>query len=172
MVGLVADPNVHEPEWESDNRDTSVRNRTARLGAAAGARDLGAAVYELEPGGAVAPYHLHHGNEELLVVLRGRPVLRTPEGVRSLEEGAVVAFLPGPGGAHRITNPGPDPVRVLLISTMRFPEIAEHISTGTTMAMTGPGEGKVFPSGTDQEFLTMYLAAIAADQRLDDSAGR
>jgi uncharacterized cupin superfamily protein len=166
----VADPNVHDPEWESDNRGTPVRNRTARVGAAAGARDLGAAVFELEPGGAVAPYHLHHGNEELLVVLSGRPALRTPDGVRRLEAGAVVAFAPGPDGAHRITNPGDEPVRVLMISTMRYPEIAEHVSTGTTMAMSGPGEGKVFPSGTDQEFLTMYLAAVAADQRLSDSA--
>jgi uncharacterized cupin superfamily protein len=162
----VTDPNVHEPQWESDNRDAPVRNRTARVGAAAGAQQLGAAVFELEPGGAVAPYHLHHGNEELLVVLRGRPLLRTPDGTRRLESGAVVSFRPGPDGAHRISNPGDEPVRVLMISTMRYPEVAEHVSTGTMMAMTGPGEGKVFPSGTDQEFLTMFLAAVAADQRL------
>ena len=168
----MADPNVHEPEWEVDYTDTPLRMKGARVGAAAGGRELGASVYELEAGGAVSPYHLHHGNEELLVVLSGRPALRTAEGVRRLEPGAVISFLPGPDGAHRVSNPGPDPVRVLLVSTMRYPEVAEHVSTQTTLAMTGPGEGKLFPRGTEQEFLVLYQAAIAADQRYDDSAAR
>ena len=159
------DPNVHEPDWEADYRDTPVKMRATRVAAAAGAQRLGASVYELDPGGAVAPYHLHHANEELLVVLSGRPLLRTPQGTRGLEPGSVVSFLPGPGGAHRISNPGPDPVRVLLVSTMIFPEVAEHVSTGATMAMTAPAEGKVFPTGTDQPFLDLYRQAIAADQQ-------
>lgn len=166
------DPNVHEPRWEVDYRDTPIRMRGARVAAAAGARRLGASVYEVQEGGAVAPYHLHHGNEELLVVLAGRPLLRTPEGTRRLQPGAVVSFLPGPDGAHRITNPGPEPIRVLLVSTMEFPEVAEHLSTGTVMAMTGPAEGKVFPGGTEQDFLELYRQAIAADAaRLDEDPG-
>ena len=44
---------------------------------------LGASVYELGPGN-FAIYHFHHGAEELLVVLRGTPTLRTPEGERVL----------------------------------------------------------------------------------------
>ena len=44
---------------------------------------LGASVYELGPGNTAA-YHFHHGSEELLIVLRGRPTLRTPEGERQL----------------------------------------------------------------------------------------
>jgi uncharacterized cupin superfamily protein len=163
----MTDPNVHEPEWEVDYRDTAVKMRGVRVGAAAGAQRLGASLYEVQPGGAVAPYHLHHGNEELAVVLSGEPLLRTPSGSRRLSAGAVVSFLPGPGGAHRLSNPGPDTVRVLLISTMNFPEIAEHVSTGTTMAMIGPAEGKVFPAGADSEFLEAYTAAITADAELD-----
>ena len=168
MFGPVTDPNVHEPEWEVDYTDAPVKMRGVRVGAAAGAQRLGASLYEVAPGGAVAPYHLHHGNEELLVVLSGRPQLRAPAGVRRLEPGAVVAFLPGPDGAHQITNPGPDPIRVLLVSTMRFPEVAEHVSTGTTMAMTGPAEGTVFPGGSGADFLELYQQAIAADAALDE----
>ncbi len=159
----MTDPNIHEPEWEVDFRDTPARSRALRVGAAAGARDLGAALYELQPGGAVSPYHLHHANEELLIVLSGRPRLRTPDGSRSLPSGTVVAFPPGPDGAHRVSNPGPDTARVLIVSTMRYPEIAEHVSTGTTMAMTGPAAGKVFAAGTDREFIELYREAMAAD---------
>ena len=168
------DPNVHEPEWEVDFRDTPARSRALRVGAAAGAHDLGASLYELQPGGAVSPYHLHHGNEELLVVLSGQPRLRTPEGIRSLRSGAVVAFPPGPDGAHRVSNPGPDIARVLIVATMRFPEVAEHLSTGTTMALTGPAEGKVFAAGTDRDFMELYHEAMASDlehERQDAAEG-
>ena len=34
-----------------------------------------------------APYHFHHGGEELLIVLRGTPTLRSPDGERELKEG-------------------------------------------------------------------------------------
>ena len=65
---------------------------------------LSSSVWELEPGGVQAPYHFHHGGEELLVVLRGTPTLRSPEGERELREGEVVHFPPGPEGAHQLSN--------------------------------------------------------------------
>ena len=163
----MSDPNVHQPDWEVDLTDEPIAMRAARVGAAAGAQRLGAAIFELAPGGAVAPYHTHHGNEELLVVLSGRPRLRTPDGTRDLEPGAVVSFLPGVAGAHRVSNPGEEPVRVLLVSTMQFPEVAEYPDTGTTLTLTGPGQGRAFPAATDQPFSELYQAAIAADRARD-----
>jgi len=38
----------------------------------------GATVYQLAPGDFVV-YHFHHAQEELPIVLRDRPTLRTPE---------------------------------------------------------------------------------------------
>jgi uncharacterized cupin superfamily protein len=49
-------------------------------------------------------YHFHHAWEELMVLLRGRPTLRTSEGERQLEEGEVVHFPTGPDGAHALRN--------------------------------------------------------------------
>jgi len=154
------DPNVLEPDWEEG---TPPGLKGQRVGLAAGATELGATVYELDPGHAVSPYHLHHANEELLVVLSGRVLLRTPEGDRALEPGAVVAFPRGPDGAHRVAA-GPDEgARVLLISTMNLPEIAEHVSTGTLLTMTAPGEGKAFGAGSDRPFMELYLEAMERD---------
>ena len=59
---------------------------------------LGASVWELQPGGENW-YHLHHGSEEMIVVLRGTPTLRTPDGERALAEGDVVVFPRWPDGA-------------------------------------------------------------------------
>jgi uncharacterized cupin superfamily protein len=86
---------------------------------------LGATVYELDPGKWVI-YHAHHGSEELLLVLRGRPTLRTPDGERSLGEGDVVGFPPGPDGAHGLRNDTDEPVRYVMAGTRVSPEVCEY----------------------------------------------
>ena len=157
------DPNVLDPRWDAELLDAPFHLRAARVGAHAGATELGATLYELEPGGRVSLLHLHHGNEELLIVLSGTPELRTAGGIRSLEPGAVVAFPTGPDGAHAVRNPGPAPARVLLVSTMRFPDVAEHLDTGATLTITGPAEGRVFPGASDVPVGEALVAAMAAD---------
>src|SRR5215208_2639567 len=66
-------PNVFEPDWDAERDDPPFRWRRARLGRQAGARDLGASLFELPPGSATFPLHAHYANEELLIVLDGRP---------------------------------------------------------------------------------------------------
>jgi uncharacterized cupin superfamily protein len=160
----MTDPNFLAPEWETPP-DMPIKG--VRLGAAAGAQELGATLYELPPGTAVSPYHLHYGNEELLIVLSGRPSLRTPEGDRRLDPGAVVAFVRGPDGAHGVSNPddGAEPARVLLVSTMNVPDVAVHMATGALLAMTELGGGKVFRGGSDIPVGEALAEAIALDQR-------
>ena len=86
---------------------------------------LGATLYELGPGNFMI-FHFHHGAEELLVVLRGRPTLRTFAGERQLEEGAVVHFPLGPDGAHEIRNDADEPVRYLVAGLRASPEVVEY----------------------------------------------
>ena len=158
----MSDPNIHRPEWDFDVDEPPFRARAMRLGPRTGAQQLGATLFEIDPGGAVAPYHLHHGNEELLLVLSGTPRLRTPDGVRELEPGAVVAFPTGPAGAHRVFNAADEPARLLIFSTMHLPDVAEHLDTGTWLAVTGPREGKAFPAGADIPLMESVLRAMLA----------
>ena len=104
---------------------------------------LGATVYELGPGN-FAVYHFHHGAEELMIVLRGSPTLRGPDGDRVLEEGEVVHFPPGPAGAHGIRNDTDDPVRYVMVSDHPSPEVAEYPDLGqiTAQARTGSQTGE------------------------------
>lgn len=157
--------NVHRPEWDFDWPDPPFRSRGMRLGPRTGAEELGATLFELAPGGASSPYHFHHGNEEMLLVLAGRPSLRGPQGERPLEPGEVMAFPRGPAGAHRLTNPSDEPARFVIFSTMRFPEVAEHPDTGALLAVTGPMEGKAFPAGTDVPFMETVVSAMEASDR-------
>ena len=155
----MTDPNVFEPEWEHDRGTV----RGVRVGAAAGASALGANLFELEPGAQAAPYHMHHGNEELLIVLEGRPELRTPDGKRTLEPGAVVGFPAGASGAHRL-RAGDERCRYVIMSTMRYPDVAVHVDTGTVLALTEEGDGFVFGADAEGDFEELFKRAHDAER--------
>jgi uncharacterized cupin superfamily protein len=162
MAAMPDDLNVFTTtSWE---RDLGAARGT-RLGPGAGCKDLGCSLFELDPGGQATPYHVHHGNEELLVVLDGELELRTPEGRRAVSKGAVVAFPSGGSGAHRLRNISNAPARYLLISTMHFPEVAEQLDTGTVLALKGAGDGWSFPAGSEDDYMKLTIEALEADPR-------
>ena len=103
---------------------------------------LGASLYELPPGQSTFPYHYELGNDELLVVVKGRPTLRTPEGERVLEPGEAVLFPSGPDGAHQLTNRATEPVRVLIVSSFALPRAAVQVDSNKLMIRWGTGEGE------------------------------
>ena len=98
----------------------------ARVGPLIGGAALGASVYVLNEGQGVCPYHYEHGNEEWLLVLAGRPVLRTPEGESELEPGDIVCFSEGPEGAHKAFNRRSEVARVVIFSTKLEPSVAVY----------------------------------------------
>jgi uncharacterized cupin superfamily protein len=132
--------NVFEPEFDDQVDRPGFTRRRARLGRQAGSERLGASLYEVPPGQATFPYHWHSANEELLIVLRGRPSLRTPEGWRELAEGEVVAFPVEERGAHQVMNRTDETVRFLIVSEMNAPEVSVYPDTGRVGALTrAPG---------------------------------
>jgi uncharacterized cupin superfamily protein len=100
---------------------------------------LGASLYELEPGESTFPYHYELGNDELLVVVTGRPTLRTPDGERELQPGDCVLFEDGPNGAHQLSNRSHEPARVLLVSNFAMPRAAVQVDSGKMMIRWGSG---------------------------------
>jgi len=122
--------NVFEPEFESASDREGFEYRRSRIGWQAGSEQLGASLFEVPPGQATFPYHWHSANEEMLIVLSGRPSLRGPDGWRELTEGEVVAFRVGPEGAHQIVNRSDEPVRFLVVSQMVAPELNGYPDTG------------------------------------------
>ena len=132
--------NLFEPEWQYENDQPPWLVRVARVGAQAGAERLGASVYEIDAGGRASPLHVHYANEELVVVLSGRPSLRTADGTRDLAVGEVVACPTGLRGAHRVENNSDEPARVLIVSTMIFPEVVTHLDSDKVLVLTGAPE--------------------------------
>jgi uncharacterized cupin superfamily protein len=119
-----AQANVFDVELTKDADDPSGYGASyARLGPLVGATALGMSVYELPPGQSICPYHYEVGFEEWLIVLTGRPVLRTPEGEQELAPGDVICFHEGPAGAHKVTNRGKEPARLMIFSTKGMPVV-------------------------------------------------
>jgi uncharacterized cupin superfamily protein len=94
---------------------------------------LVAAVWELQAGAEPSPYHLHHGTDEYLLVLRGTPTLRTPEGERELAEGEAVQFPRGLAGAHQLINHSDSVVRVVIAAYHGTSEVIEYPDDGVVI---------------------------------------
>jgi uncharacterized cupin superfamily protein len=130
-------PNVYTDEWQRTMEHGSFGVRGSRVGGQAGATRVGVTVYELDPGRKNLPYHAHFGIEELIVVLKGTPTLRSPEGERTLEEGEVVACPPGRAGAHQLINRGDSVARFLMISSRASADLIEYPDSGKISAQGG-----------------------------------
>jgi uncharacterized cupin superfamily protein len=104
-------------------------------------------------------YHLHHANEEMLLVAEGTPTLRTPEGERPLGRGEVVLFRRGAEGAHQVLNRSDSPARFLMISTMIAPEVCEYPDSGKVGIWAGAAAGAAQPPS--------FHAFFRSDQQVD-----
>ncbi|MGA2320408.1 MAG: cupin domain-containing protein [Solirubrobacteraceae bacterium] len=122
-------PNVYEGEFQLERREMGVRGRP--VARPAGAREIGGSVYKLAPGASGFNLHAHYGNEELFVVLRGTPTLRTFSEQEQLEPGDVVACPRGREGTHTLANRTQEPALVLAISTANTPDVVVYAEMGT-----------------------------------------
>jgi uncharacterized cupin superfamily protein len=114
---------IEKPHYDELRDGEGFTCRRARISRQAGAQRLGVSLWEVEPGQAAYPYHAHLAEEELVIVLEGRPSLRTPEGWRDLQQGEVVTFLRGEQGAHQIVNRSDATTRFLAFSTNGEPDV-------------------------------------------------
>lgn len=133
--------NVFKPSFEDSERPEGFRARRARIGYELGTELIGASLWEVPPGEAAYPYHFHYADEELVIVVSGRPSLRTPAGVRELEEGEALRFPLGEEGAHQILNRTEETVTFLAISSSGRPDVVVYPDSDKI------GIGERLPSG-------------------------
>lgn len=132
--------NIYKPDFDEPRDRDGFRALRARIGRQVGTRDLGVSLWEIPPGEAAYPYHYHLAEEELVVLLKGRLRLRTPEGWSDLGTGDVVSFHPGGQGAHQLLNESSEPAQMLSISTQR-PDIVIYPDSAKVGAFERIPEG-------------------------------
>lgn len=97
--------------------DRAVAGRQSRrIGAALGLAHLGAGYVELKPGAWSSQRHWHHGEDELLVMLRGEAVLVEDEGRTVLRPGDICAWPAGVENGHHLINESAEDCAFLCVS--------------------------------------------------------
>ncbi|MGB5078218.1 MAG: cupin domain-containing protein [Sphingorhabdus sp.] len=129
--------NVHEVPARKMVRDPHYDGQMVRLSEGTAAQKLGASVYTLAPGKRVCPYHLHHAQEEMFVVLSGAGTLRVSGEMLEVRAGDVMFLPAGPEYPHQLINTSEAPMKYLAISTMEPVEIVEYPDSGKFMAEAG-----------------------------------
>jgi uncharacterized cupin superfamily protein len=136
--------NIAEPSFKYDAEDPEgFRAGMFRFGRDLGAVETGTSVYELPPGQAVCPYHYEYGEDEWLLVLDGRPSVRTPDGVEQLEPWDVMFFPKGRDGAHQVRNDSDATARVMMWSQIVYPSATAYPDSDKVGVWTGIREEDV-----------------------------
>ncbi len=100
------------------------------------ASKLGAGFDILAPGKRSCPYHFHHAQEEMFVVLEGEGTLRVAGEMVPVRAGDVVFIPPGAEYPHQFINTSGAPMKYLSISTQERPELCEYPDSGKVAGYT------------------------------------
>jgi uncharacterized cupin superfamily protein len=114
-----------EVNW-SDDEPEGYRTADRRFSPELGGEQLAFNVFEMAPGQSVCPYHYEDGCEEWIIVLTGRPTLRTPEGERELGPWDCAFCAGDESGAHKVTNRTDEPSRIIIWSNRLSPGTAVY----------------------------------------------
>lgn len=109
------------------------------LDALIGARRLGYRQIRLPAGQSTCPLHLHHGSEELFVVLTGGCTVRTDRGDLTVRAGDYIAFPPGPTGVHKFTNHTATNCTLLAVGEQLRHEVCEYPDSDKVNVVGLPG---------------------------------
>jgi uncharacterized cupin superfamily protein len=119
---------------------TSSRGRISDL---IGAKKLGYNLTVLPPGKVQCPFHCHHGEEEMFLILEGQGELRFGDKRYPIRKHDVIACPPGgPEVAHQIINTGSTTMRYLALSSLVDLEVCEYPDSQKILAAAGPRGGR------------------------------
>ena len=103
---------------------------------------LGCAYTEVAPGKTACPYHVHHAEDEMLVILAGEGEYRFGAEITKVQAGDVLgAPVGGPEHAHQLINTGTETLKYLVVSSKADIDVCEYPDSGKFMVSSRPVEG-------------------------------
>jgi uncharacterized cupin superfamily protein len=141
--------NFNEAPRERFLRAPRYDTQSASLTRGTAATQLGASFDIVAPGMQSCPYHLHHAEEEMFIVLQGEGTLRVAGELVPIKAGDVIVTPAGPDYPHQLINTSDAPLHYLSISTQTRPEVCEY-----------PDSGKVGVFSTNLRLLQRHEAGL------------
>jgi uncharacterized cupin superfamily protein len=120
--------NALEPKYECSH---------ARLSEGTAATKLAAGMHVVPAGKRACPYHLHHAQEEMFIVLEGSGTLRVAGEMLPIKAGDTIFIPPGREFPHQIINTSDAVLKYIAIGTTDDPEICEYPDSGKYLAEGG-----------------------------------
>jgi uncharacterized cupin superfamily protein len=149
--------NLDEVEFNDIEDNGYYTSRRALFSDAIGACKLGYNLTELPPGKAQCPFHNHHGEEEMFLILEGEGELRFGSERHAIRKHDVIACpTGGPEVAHQIINTGSTTMRYLALSNVVDIETCQYPDSDKIMIDSGtrgqPGLRKMFRAEATVEY--------------------
>ena len=133
--------NLDDVTFDDVEEEGLYTSRRARFSDGIGARNLGYNLTVLPPGKAQCPFHSHHGEEEMFLILEGEGELRFGGERYPIRRHDVIACPPGGADvAHQILNTGTETMRYLAVSTRVPVDACEYPDSGKVMVVAGNGD--------------------------------
>lgn len=135
--------NMYELPAKHSIKGKKFESHGTRLGAAVGAKDLGAQYMVVPVGKSAYPRHNHRNNEEMFVILEGEGTYQRGEATWVVHSGDVIGAPAGDAStAHQLVNTGQVDLKYLSISTRNDPDICEYPDSDKFMIAAGiPQDG-------------------------------
>lgn len=146
--------NLDEVTFDDVEENGIYTSSRALFSASIGAKKLGYNLTVLPPGKVQCPFHNHHGEEEMFLILEGEGELRFGDQRYPLRKHDVIACpTGGPEVAHQIINTGSETMRYLALSNLVDVEVCEYPDSGKiSVRSCGPDLRKIFRAETSVDY--------------------
>jgi uncharacterized cupin superfamily protein len=135
--------NIADLQLESWSKGTKYASTDASFGRQIGMTGMGISYNEVPPGKTGCPFHNHHVEDELFIVLEGEGTYRFGTESYPIKAGDV---LGAPAGgrevAHQIINTGAVTLRYYGVSTKAQSEVVEYPDSNKFAAFSRLSDGK------------------------------
>ena len=122
---------------ESFTRGVQYQSSDAGLSDRLRLSTLGAVYTEVPPGKSACPFHVHHAEDELFIILEGQGSYRFGDASHAVAAGDVLgAPRGGAEFAHKLVNTGEIPLRYLAISSRAMIDVCEYPDSGKFAVMS------------------------------------
>ena len=149
--------NLDELEFDDVEENGYYTSKRASISDHIGAKQLGYNLTVLPPGKAQCPFHSHHGEEEMFLILEGEGELRFGDKRYPIRKHDVIACPTGGAEvAHQIINTGTVTMRYLALSNNVELEACVYPDSQKVLICSGKrgerGLRKMFRAETDVDY--------------------